>query len=314
MSKKTKNNRLILYILTAIILVAITCFSSGCTETDVPEDTNVNDTEKGIPATPTPTPTASPENDTSDTTDSINDTITPNPTPTQSPETTPKPTPTSTPTPTPTPPVENTGRPIVSEYPVSESARVDNDYFADAVFVGDSRTQGIQLYGDIKNTTFYAYQGLNVITAMNNNFITENGQNYTVVQALAKHPEFKKIYICLGVNEYWLNTASYKHHYEVLIDAIMAANPNASIYMYAIFPLSKNHSNSGGGLNNEHMTEFNEAALDIAKTRGIYFVNTAEAFLKLDGTLWLDSTESPDGVHLNSSGVKKLTEYLRTHT
>ena len=305
MSQKMKNNRLILYILTAIILVAVICFSSGCTETDIPEDTNVNDTEKGSPTTPTPTPTASPDSDTT-TTNSINNTTTPKPT--QSPQTTPKP------TPTPTPPVENTGRPIVSEYPVSESARVDNDFFADAVFVGDSRTQGIQLYGDIKNTTFYAYQGLNVITAMNNNFITENGQNYTVPQALARHPEFKKIYICLGVNEFWLNTATYKHHYEVLIDAIMQANPNAAIYMYAIFPLSKDHSKASSGLNNEHMTEFNEAALDIAKTRGIYFVNTAEAFLKLDGTLWLDSTESPDGVHLNSSGVKKLTEYLRTHT
>ncbi len=48
-------------------------------------------------------------------------------------------------------------RPTGTNYPVVSSARVDNSFFADAVFVGDSRTQGLQLYGDIKNATYYAY-------------------------------------------------------------------------------------------------------------------------------------------------------------
>ncbi|MBE6717688.1 MAG: hypothetical protein E7574_00330 [Ruminococcaceae bacterium] len=326
------------YIIIAVILVMTVCFTAGCSEPTVnePSDTTgIDETGKDKPedTTGNPEDTKQPEvNDTTttDTTTTVVDTTTATPDTTNTPVTD---TPTTntpvtdapvtdapvTDAPVTEPPITdtpiiNTGRPTVTEYPVNRSERVDDSFFADAVFVGDSRTQGLQLYGDIKNTTFYAYQGLNVITAMTNNFIEENGQKYTVPQALARHPEFRKIYICLGVNEFWLATATYKHHYEVLIDAIMEANPNAAIYMYSIFPLSRDHSKASSGLNNEHMAEFNEAALDIAKSRGIYFVDTAQAFVKADGTLWLDSSESPDGVHLNRTGVNKLTDYIRAHT
>ena len=38
--------------------------------------------------------------------------------------------------------------------PVPESEAVDDGYFADAVFIGDSRTQGLRLYSGLKDTTW----------------------------------------------------------------------------------------------------------------------------------------------------------------
>ena len=203
-------------------------------------------------------------------------------------------------------------------YPLPASPAADDAFFADALFIGDSRTQGIQLYGNLKTATYYAYQGLNVVTAMNNNFIVEGGQNLTIVEALKRHPEFKKIYICLGVNEFWMAESTYKNHYETLIDAIKAAaSPDAKIYMYAIFPLDDGRvasSSYNNGLNNAKMASFNAIALDIAKSRGLYFVDVSEAFLKSDGTKYIDESESWDGVHLNGTGTIKLCDYIRTHT
>lgn len=203
------------------------------------------------------------------------------------------------------------GRPVVTSYPVAASERVDNSFFDDAVFIGDSRTQGLQLYGDLKNATYYAYQGLNVITAQNYNFV--NG-GLTIVQALAQHQELKKIYICLGVNEYWLGEDTYRANYATLIDSIMNASPNSAIYMYAVTPLFDGLANSAHGLNNEKMARFNQIAKEIAMARGIYYLDAAEPFTKADGRRYLDAGESSDGVHLNGYGISKLTEYFRTHT
>ena len=39
------------------------------------------------------------------------------------------------------------------------------DYFADALFIGDSRTDGLRLYSGIKGADFYCYKGLTVSKA-----------------------------------------------------------------------------------------------------------------------------------------------------
>lgn len=224
-----------------------------------------------------------------------------------------------------TAPAESTGtdnppaeRPVVTQYPVAYSERVGDEWFSDAVFIGDSRTQGLQLWGDIKTATYYAYQGLNVYTATTNAFINENGQYLTIAQAIARHPEFKKIYVCLGVNEYWMAESSYKSYYTTLIDSIMAANPSAAIYIYAVSPLVDGITHSENGLNNTKMAKFNQIAKELAISRGIYYIDADAPFTKQDSTgqyrPFLDWSESSDGVHLNSYGLSKLTEYLRTHT
>ncbi len=136
----------------------------------------------------------------------------------------------------------------------------------------------------------------------------------TIIQAIGRHKELKKIYICLGVNEYWMAEGTYRANYEVLIDGIMAANSSAAVYIYAITPLFDGLANSGSGLNNDKMDRFNQIGKEIAISRGIYYIDAAEPFTKCDGRRYLDYSESDDGIHLNPNGVLKLTEYLRTHT
>ena len=36
------------------------------------------------------------------------------------------------------------------------------DYFSDALFIGDSRTDGLRLYSGIKGADFYCYKGLTI--------------------------------------------------------------------------------------------------------------------------------------------------------
>jgi len=212
-----------------------------------------------------------------------------------------------------TKPPESTSPPEVSNPAiVKPSAAVDDSYFSDAVFIGDSRTQGLELYGKIKST-YYADRGLDVSIALTKKFIKEGGEKITLIEALEKHPEFKKIYISLGVNEYWMSVNAYKSYYIKMVDEIRKACPNAKIYLQAIFPLSDDPT-GGDGLNNEKMAQFNEVILEIAETKNLYYIDLWNAFKDLSGRNVLTSDITSDGVHLNVAGVKILTDYLRRHT
>ena len=205
----------------------------------------------------------------------------------------------------------------LDEYAKQESARANDDFFADTLFVGDSRTRAIELYGDIKNAKFYCYDGLGAQTAMVNKFIEENGEYYTIPEAIAIHQEYKKIYVCLGINEYYRSESIYKSKYEILIDAILASKAeDAQVYIYSMFPVGggMGMQKSIEGLNNTHIMNMNRVAVEIAKSRGIHFVDVSEAFVKSDGCRYLDENDSFDGVHLYKSGVLTLCEYMRTHT
>ena len=84
--------------------------------------------------------------------------------------------------------------------PIPETPQVDDSYFDDAMFVGDSITTGIELYGVMPNATVVASTGINPNTIMTTPDIElADGSSVTILQAMsAYHP--KKIYIMLGSN------------------------------------------------------------------------------------------------------------------
>ena len=85
-------------------------------------------------------------------------------TPSPTPEPTPTPTPAPTPSPTPVPVTGSTAAAVGASLPITvpESAPVDDSYFADAVFVGDSRTEGLRMYSGLTGAKFFSEVGLTV--------------------------------------------------------------------------------------------------------------------------------------------------------
>ena len=56
----------------------------------------------------------------------------------------------------------------------------------------------------------------------------------------------------------------------------------------------------------------NALLLDLAKKKGVYYLNVYEIFADSDGAL--DPSLSSDGIHLGKEGIKMQMDYLRTHT
>lgn len=250
--------------------------------------------------------------------------VTPNTVPTASPsapvvESAPQSTPTSTPEPeaTPTPEAGNTQTTAFSfTQPVPQSDPVDMDYFSDALFIGDSRTDGLQIYSGIKGATFYCYKGLNIFDVSKRQVVEMNGGKYTVVEALQRGPQYKKIYISLGINELgYPGTDSFYKAFKSFLEEVKAAQPDAIIYLQNLVPVNPEicaQKNQPSYVNNDRVADFNSVFPKLAVECQAALVDVKSALSDANGILPAEATV--DGVHYTKAWYQKWLEYLMCHT
>lgn len=196
--------------------------------------------------------------------------------------------------------------------PVPQSEGVDNTYFDDAVFIGDSRTEGLILYTGLSNATVYANQGLMVDTVFTSPVIQMDGQRLSVVEAL-KRTEFKKVYIALGINETgWAYESIFIDKYQKLIQEIQAINPQAILYIQEIMPVTAQTSQTHSYVKNDKIQRYNELLAKLAEEMGVYYIDTGAAVADDSGCLPEDA--AIDGIHLKKPYCDKWLDYLKTHT
>ncbi len=202
------------------------------------------------------------------------------------------------------------GRPVG----IPESGAVNDSYFADALFVGDSRTVGLMSYSGVQSC-YYAKVSLNIFSVLHTEFITLPGSDsmVTVLGAIEKNPVFKKVYISFGINELGYNSASFINAYEYFLDRVMALLPNAEVYIQNVFSVTAAASAKNQyGVNNDAINKTNELLAELARKKGVSYLNLYEQFAGADGTL--DTSLTSDGIHLNKAGVAQQMQYIRTHT
>lgn len=208
--------------------------------------------------------------------------------------------------------------PALPEYdfsaPAPETDMVDDDYFADAAFLGDSRTEGMMLYGNI-DADFFCGMGATVENVFTKENVTVDGQTMTIMDALARK-QYGKIYLSFGLNELgWAFPYLYEDAYKTLIDAIRALQPDAVIYVEDLMPVNPAlcvARNQFSYINNDNITIFNDMIYDLAKEKQIVLLKVSEIFTDENGELPSDFTT--DGVHLTLSGCEDWCDYLRAHT
>ena len=209
--------------------------------------------------------------------------------------------------------------PVPSSYdfsqPVPASTAVDNSYFADAAFVGDSRTDGLLIFSGIGCGTNLTSNGLSIFQLAEKKALTIGGQKYTLLEALAMK-QYGKVYISLGVNELGVyDDEGFYRSYCAAIDKIRACQPNAVIYIQGLIPLNEGviaQTIKRDYLTNEHLIVYNNIMKRVAQEKQVAFLDLHTEFLDENGEL--PANASNDGVHLLRDGYKKWLSYLKTHT
>lgn len=235
-----------------------------------------------------------------------------------SPQPTPTPTATLTASPTPIPITSPTPAPVDWSQPVAESdAVVQEDWFSNAVFIGDSRTDGLRLYSGITSkATFLEHTGLSVYDVIQGKEVIRHGsEKISILDALAQD-NYGKVYISLGINELgYYDPEDFANTYSQIIDAVQTCQPDALIYIQSIFPVNTalcKSSNTPYYVTNEGITSYNAVLPSLCAEKEVHF-------LDIPDTLMDEFGESPaelslDGVHYKRTGYQLWLEYLTTHT
>ena len=197
--------------------------------------------------------------------------------------------------------------------PVQESEPVDDSYFDDVAFVGDSRTDGFRLYSGLERGTYFCVTGETVASATDmENWKTEDGRKISLADAVAA-ADCGKIYLMLGINELgWNGTDIFRSHAENLLRRLQADHPDAEIVVQSLLPVSAEQDAKGSYVNNQRILAYNQVWMELAEETGCDYVNIAEAVTGEDGCL--PAEMSFDGVHLNRAGCHAWLDYLRTHS
>lgn len=197
--------------------------------------------------------------------------------------------------------------------PEAEFTQVGADYFADALFIGDSRTVGLCEYSDMEQATFYASTGLTVYKVFDAQIVEVPGSRtkITVEEALKKK-QFGKIYFMIGINEMGTGTVdSFMEAYGGVVAHLKELQPGAIIFVQAIMRVTTERSNKGDYINNQGIDERNERIAQLADNQGIFYLDVNP--LISDETGGLNGDYTFDGVHLKAMYIPIWTDYLSSH-
>ena len=190
------------------------------------------------------------------------------------------------------------------------------DYFADALFIGDSRTDGLRLYSGITGADFYCYKGLTVFEMDDRAVVELNGGTYTVYEALEKGPQYKKIYISLGINELgYFNDTAFHDTFGAFLAHVKATQPGAVVYLENLVPVNAQKCaeyNQPYYVNNDRVADYNAIYPQLAAEYQVAFLDVADALTDESGLLPADATV--DGVHFTKAWYQNWLAYLMSHT
>lgn len=186
-------------------------------------------------------------------------------------------------------------------------------FYENAVFIGDSRVEGLFLYTDLcEYSTFYSKVGLNVSKALEDPYVKLDNKEVTLLEAM-KTKKFDKVFIMLGFNELgWPNYDVFLDKYSTLISEIKKIQPDAKIYLQSILHVTESHSAKEDYENNPRVNLYNKNIKKLADNKTVFYINLNPCFDNQNKALKEDSTT--DGIHLKPSYYDTWMRYLVTQS
>lgn len=187
---------------------------------------------------------------------------------------------------------------------------VDNSYFNDALFIGDSRTVGIRDYGTLKNADYFCDVGMSTNNIYKKTLSFKSVGKVTIEQLLSKK-QYGKVYVMLGINEIGAPINNIYNKYLNLINLIRKKQPNAIIFIEGNLHVAAARNNTDKSINNDRINKLNNKISKIANNQNIFYIDINEYFDDANGNLKSDYTS--DNTHVYAKYYKNWCQWLKEH-
>ncbi len=199
---------------------------------------------------------------------------------------------------------------VTASSTVYNYSSVDDDFFADSLFIGDSETWGLCLYGVIEPASFCFKNGLTVWSFNDGGYKDKNQEDTTLDDVLGEKI-YNNIYVMIGINEASYGTAvSYANKFREDVLYIRNAQPTANIIIMGVLPVTQAYS-SGGERSNSEITTRNVYLSYLANGVDVFYLDVSEAVSDENGAL--NEIYSYDGVHLKAQYYSLWKDFIYTH-
>lgn len=188
---------------------------------------------------------------------------------------------------------------VAGDSPVAETTTpsyipTKDEFFADTLFIGDSRTVGLQDYAELETATFFAYSGLSSFSAFKKT-LDVPGIGKTTLETLLTSQHYGKIYLMLGINELGYPLSSIRSQYTHVATKIRELHPHAQIILCANLRVVADGKEKRDYVANETINQVNEHIASLADNETFFYVDANPLFD--DGNGALDPQYCADDLH-----------------
>ena len=180
-------------------------------------------------------------------------------------------------------------------------------YFDDALFIGDSRTEGWGRFARLGQADYFADTGMTVYRLFREKTtVREYGE--TDLRSLLEDKTYGQIYVMLGLNEAGYPLDSLLDAYASDVKEIQTLQPQAKIYLIQVFGVSREMAESTSYFRPERLGELNEGIAALCDGESVISLDPRGVYEDADG--YLMEEYSDDGAHPNVESYRLLSDWL----
>lgn len=184
----------------------------------------------------------------------------------------------------------------------------DKEYFSSSLFIGDSISTGLSLYGFLDQDNVFAQQGLAPSTALDAEI-----DGVTLSDKIAAFKP-KKIFVMLGTNSVgYADNETLAASMNELVEKISGLT-KAKIYVISIPPITPEAEQSDENeLTKKGIDDYNAKLKTAVSGSGASFIDLNSVLSNSDGYFDADYAEM-DGIHFMGTTYEVMLSYLQKHS
>lgn len=184
---------------------------------------------------------------------------------------------------------------------------VDESWYDDVLFIGDSRVVGLRDYARSGNADYFCSVGMSVFNCKTR---AESDKDFPTqtLESLLSSRTYGKIFISLGINECGYPIDSLISAYSELVDMVRQYQPNATIVLQGIMAVSKNYAKNGSYFAPSNIRAINDRICQLSDGILTFYIDVNTVFTDSEGYLLTDI--SGDGCHLSAKYAAVWAQWI----
>lgn len=152
---------------------------------------------------------------------------------------------------------------------VPEGEAASEYAFRNTLFVGDYFVFGVSASKYFVYSSFAYATGYDMNTIQTKDAFKSDGEALTMAEYVAKFDNIDTVYIAFSAESVsWMDCPTFVKKYTDFIDSIIAAQPDADIYIQPLLPIDEKQAKKRGySVTNEKIDEINSYLLSIAEKK-----------------------------------------------